>query len=106
MIIDHMLINIHLWKSSFIKVCPTKGYHPFYIDDNFEHRYPLKWTLLKKHRDWTFKSLSLDNQNMVVHLLAMVSFDSQALISEFKLIIYKLWVLSCTSNMFFFFVEL
>ena len=71
-----MLTNIHLWKHSFFKVCPAQDHHPFYMDDNLMPHYPIKWTLPKRHRDWDFKKLSLDNKNFVAQLLAMVPFDA------------------------------
>ena len=36
-----------------------------------------------RHEDWTFESLLLDDQDVIVKLLATVPLDAQAVISEF-----------------------
>ena len=65
MIIKDMLTNVHSWKHSFFKAYLVKGYCPFYMDDNHEPYYPMNWTPFKKHRDWAFENLLLDDQNVM-----------------------------------------
>ena len=43
-IIKNMQTNVRLWKNSFIKVYPGRGYHPFFLDEHRRPRYLLKWS--------------------------------------------------------------
>ena len=61
LIIINMLTSIHMWKDSFIKVCPERGFSSFYMNNNYEPLYPLKWSKLIRQMDWDFKNLSLDD---------------------------------------------
>ena len=99
-IIKNMLTSIYSWKHLFFKACPTKGYLPFYMDNNHMPHYLEKWTPPKKHRDEAFKKLSLCDQNNMAKLLAMVLFNIQALICEFQLnCAYVMSSMSCISNL-------
>ena len=79
-----------MWKSSFIKVRPGWGYHPFFLDERRRPLYPLKWSPPMRHEDWSFKNLLLDDQQVVVKLLAVAPLDAQAIISELSLFAMKM----------------
>ena len=85
-IIKNMQTNIRSWKSFFIKVSLARGYHPFFLDECRHLHYPLKWSLPMWHEDWSFNSLLLDNQDIMVKLLVVAPLDMQAIISKFSIL--------------------
>ena len=78
-----MWTSIQSWKSSFIKVCPMKGYHIFFLDEHRRLCYPLKWSPLIRREDWSFDNLLPNDQDVMAKLLVVAPLNAQAIISEF-----------------------
>ena len=78
-IIKNMLTSIRSWKDTFFKACPSPGYRPFFLDEQHEPHYPLKWSVPIRGDGWDFESLSNEDQNVVAQLFAVAPLDPKFL---------------------------